>query len=133
MYQGFFQQIVIAAERSWSYAHGWQPMSHMRDFGGFFAPMVHLICPMIGFLLFWMLSRYKVGAKVWKPLAIALLLDVPPSVGDLASRYAIPWVEVARTILVVLLMVWSVGAIRISKPFGAYEKLPIGALLKYPG
>ena len=111
-YQRFFQQIVIAAERLWSYAHGWQPMSHMRDFGGFFALMVHLICPLIGFAVFWMLSRHKVGTKVWKPLAIALLLDVPPVLSSLTFG---PCCEAARTVIIVLLMAWSVGAIRLSR------------------
>lgn len=115
-YQAFFQRMLFATERLWSYAHGWQPMSHIRDFGGFYAQTVHLICPLIGFALFWIVSRHKVGIKVWKPLAIALLLTIPPSFSNLASGYAIPWVEAARTVLIVLVMVWSVGAIRLSKP-----------------
>ena len=115
-YQGFFQRMLLATERLWSYAHGWQPMSHIRDFGGFYAQTVHLICPLIGFALFWIVSRHKVGINFWKPIGIALLLSIPPSFSDLASRYATPWVEVVRTILIVLLMGWSVGAIRISKP-----------------
>jgi hypothetical protein len=49
-------------------------------------------------------------------MAIALLLTAPSSFMALAPRDTLPWVEVARTILIVLLMVWSVGAIRISKP-----------------
>jgi hypothetical protein len=115
-YQGFFQHMLLATERLWSYAHGWQPMSHIRDFGHFYAPTIHVICPLIGFALFWIISQHKVGINFWKPLAIALLLTMPPSFSDLASRNAIPWVEVARTALIVSLMVWSVGAIKISKP-----------------
>jgi hypothetical protein len=107
-YQGFFQHMVLATERLWSYAHGWQPMSHIHDFGRFYAPTVHLICPLIGFALFWIASRRKVGINFWKPLAIAVLLTIPPSFSDLVHRYGVPWVEVARTILIVLLMVWSV-------------------------
>ena len=108
-YQGFFRHMVSAAERLWSWAHGWQSMSHIRDFGVFFAPTVQVICPLIGFALFWILSGHKVGIKCWKPLAIALLLGIP-------SGYASPWIEGGRTILVVLLMVWSVGALPISRP-----------------
>jgi len=115
-YQGFFQRMLFAAERLWSYAHGWQPMSHIRDFGGFYAETVHIICPLIGFALFWTVSRHKVGTKVWKPLAIALLLTTPPSFSNLVSVDATPWVEAARTALIILLMVWSVGAIKLSKP-----------------
>jgi hypothetical protein len=113
-YQGFFQRMAFATERLWSYAHGWQPLSHIRDFGGFYAHTVHLICPLIGFALFWIVSRHQVGSKVWKPVAIALLLTIPPSFSSLASDYATPGVEAARSILVLLLMLWSVGAIRIS-------------------
>jgi hypothetical protein len=118
-YQGFFQHMLLATERLWSYAHGWQPMSHIDDFGRFYAHTVHLICPLIGFALFWIVSRHKVGIKFWKPIGIALLLTVPPGFIALAPFYALglkePWVEVVRTLLIVLLMVWSVGAIRISK------------------
>jgi hypothetical protein len=125
-YQGFFQHLLLATERLWSYAHGWQPMSHIRDFGQFYAPTIHLVCPLIGFALFWILSRHKVGINFWKPMAIALLLTIPPGLSDLASRDATPWVEVARTTLIVFLMVWSVGAIRISKHGAPTTSLAIG-------
>ena len=76
--------MLFGTERLWSYAHGWQPMSHIRDFGGFYAPTIHLICPLIGFALFWIISRHKVGINLWKPMAIALLLTIQPSVSDRA-------------------------------------------------
>lgn len=115
-YQGFFTHALLATERLWSNAHGWQPMSHIKDFGRFYALTAHLICPLIGFALFWILSRHKVSINFWKPMAIALLLTFPSSYIDLLPGYALLWVEVTRTILIVLLMVWSVGATRISKP-----------------
>ena len=115
-YRGFFTHVLLATERLWSYTHGWQPMSHIDEFGRIYAHTVHLICPLLGFALFWIVSRHKVGFKSWKPIGIALLLTVPPSFSDLAPDYIVPWVEVVRTLLIVLLMVWSVGAIRISKP-----------------
>jgi hypothetical protein len=114
-YQGFFRHILLATERLWSYAHGWQPMSHIHDFGRFYAPVVQLICPLIGFALFWILSRHKLSIDVLKPVALALVLAIPSSFIDGVPGYALPWVEVARTLLVVGFMVSSVGAIRISK------------------
>ena len=122
-YQDFFRHMLLETERLWSYAHGWQPMSHIRDFGHFCAPTIQLVCPLIGFALFWILSRHRVGSNFWKPLAIGLLLAVLPGLSDLASRGATPWVEAARTILIVFLMVWSVGAIRISR---ADAEVPAG-------
>jgi hypothetical protein len=112
-YQGFFQHMLLATERLWSYVHGWQPMSHIHDFGRFYAPTVQMTCPLIGFAIFWILSRHKLGIDFWKPMAIALLLTIPTSYIARVPGYALPWVEVARTILIVMLMVWSVGAIRI--------------------
>jgi hypothetical protein len=112
-YQGFFRHILLATERLWSYAHGWQPLSHIRDFGHFYATTVHLTCPLVGFLLFWIASRRKVGISLCKPLAIASLLTLPNGYTTSVPGYALPWVEAARTILVLLLMLWSVGAIRI--------------------
>jgi hypothetical protein len=113
-YQGFFQQMMLSTERLWSYAHGWQPMSHIRDFGWFYAPAVQLICPLLGFALFWILSRHKMDTHIWKPLAIAFLLSIPTGFVGLLSAGALPWVEAARTLLLVLLMVWSAGAMRTS-------------------
>src|SRR5580700_277255 len=77
-YQGFFRHMLLAIERLWSYAHGWQPMSHIDDFGHFYANTVHLICPLIGFALFWIVSRHKVSITFWKPMGIVLLLAILP-------------------------------------------------------
>lgn len=128
-YQGFFWHIVLATERLWSWAHGWQPLSHIRDFGQFFAPAVHLICPLIGFALFRIFSRRQVGIHLWKPLAIALLLAIPNGFIGLVPGYALPWVEAARTILVVLSMVWSVGALRVTggRPHASSTESPATA------
>ncbi|MDR3700337.1 MAG: hypothetical protein P4L56_11910 [Candidatus Sulfopaludibacter sp.] len=125
-YRGFFRHILLTTERLWSFAHGWQPMSHVRDFGRFYAPMVHLICPLIGFAFFWILSRHKLGGNFWKPAALALLLAIPPGFSDLVPGYALPWVEVVRTLLIVWFMVWSVGALRISKPNAPTTSVAIG-------
>jgi len=108
-YQGFFQRVAAVTERLWSYAHGWQPMSHIQDFGYFYAPLVHLTCPLAGFALFWAITRHKVGSHFWKPLAAALLLTVPDAYIDALPAYALPWVEATRTALVVLAMVWTAG------------------------
>jgi hypothetical protein len=108
MYDAFFRWILLAIEQLWSHAHGWQPMSHIHDFGHFYAPVVQVICPLIGFAVFCAISRQKLGSACWKPLAIALPLTVVSSDG-------LPWVEAARTAAVVLLMVWSVGAISLGR------------------
>ena len=131
-YHGFFQHVLFAMDRLWSYAHGWQPMSHIETFGHFYAHTVDLICPLIGFSLFWMISRRKVGSEFWKPIGIALLLTFPPgSIAFLPIYYALglryPWFEVVRTLLVVLSMAWSVGAIRISAPHTSATESPATA------
>jgi hypothetical protein len=104
-YREFFRNILLATERLWSFAHGWQPMSHIQDFGRFYAPAVQLICPLIGFTLFWILSRHKLGPHLWKPLAIASLLAVPTTYLDWAPAGVWPWLETARTVVVVSLMI----------------------------
>ncbi|MGO9257286.1 MAG: hypothetical protein ACLQU1_13415 [Bryobacteraceae bacterium] len=122
-YQGFFRHMLFATERLWSYAHGWQPMSHIAEFGLFYALTVRLVCPLIGFALFRITSGHKVGIDFWKPMAIASLpLTAPSSYIALVPGYAVPWVEVARTILIVLLMVWSVRATSNSMPHGSASK-----------
>lgn len=131
-YHGFFQHVLFAMDRLWSYAHGWQPMSHIEGFGHFYAHAVDLICPLIGFSLFWMISRRKVGSESWKPIGIALLLTFPPgSIVLFPFYYALgrsySWFELVRTILAVLLMAWSVGAIRIAAPHTSATESPATA------
>lgn len=122
-YQGFFWHIVSAVERLWSSAHGWPPMSHIRDFGWFFAPTVQLFCPLVGFALFCAISRHRVGTGVWKPVGIALLLAIPNGYIGLIPAGALPWMEAARTVLVVLFMVWSVGGLGIYRNTSAIQSL----------
>jgi hypothetical protein len=112
-YQGFFQQILLATERLWSHAHGWQPLSHIRDFGHFYAPVVQLVGPLVGFALFWITSRHKVGIDFWKPVGIALLMGIPPLFNFGSAE---PWVQAFRTVVIVMFMVWSVGAVPNPKP-----------------
>jgi hypothetical protein len=50
-----------------------------------------------------------VGINFWKPLAIARLATIPNGCIALAPGAVLPWVEGARTILVVTLMVCSAG------------------------
>ncbi len=126
-YHAFFRNLLLATERLWSYAHGWEPMSHIRDFGVFYAPTIQLICPLVGFALFWTISRHKVGLNIWKPLMVAILLALPPVLNDVVSRDAVPLVEAARTILVTLLMIWSVGAIGIPGRHASTAALPAPA------
>jgi hypothetical protein len=49
-------------------------------------------------------------------VAIALLAAIPNGYIDLVPGHALPWIEAARTMLIVLLMVWSVGALRLYGP-----------------
>jgi hypothetical protein len=117
-YRGFFQYTLFAMERLWSQAHGWQSMSHVEEFGPFYARAVHLICPLLGFALFWIISRHNVGINAWKPLAIALILTTPLGVViDAPFSVLGPGPsQVARALIIVLAMVWSVGAFRIGTP-----------------
>jgi hypothetical protein len=106
-------------------------MSHIEEFGHFYAHTVDLICPLIGFSLFWMISRRKVGIQFWKPVGIALLLTFQPGSLAFIPIYALglgyTWSEVVRTLLVVLSMAWSVGAIRISAPHTSATESPATA------
>jgi hypothetical protein len=120
-YQGYFQQFALAVERLWSYAHGWQPMSHIRDFGPFYAQTVHLVCPLFGFVLFGIISRQQVVTKLWRPVGIALLLSlITPASALEAPLYVVglnqPWVAVARTLITLAVMLWSVDVLRSSEP-----------------
>ena len=98
-YQGFFRQVLLATERLWSFANGWQPLSHFQDFGQFVAPAVHLVYPLIGFALFLALARHRPGSNIWKPAVVLVLLMTLPN--------TTPWVEALRSVLAVGLMAWS--------------------------
>jgi len=120
-YGGFWQHVTIAMERLWSHAHGWQSMmvehpevpDHAWRFGRAYAQTLHLGCPLIGFALYWIISRHRVGIQAWRPLAIALVLDYRMFFPNPVT----PQFEVQRTMLAVLLMVWSVGGWMPLAPF----------------
>jgi hypothetical protein len=112
-YYGLCQQVLLAVERVWSRAHGWLPLSHIRDFGRFYASAIHIGCPLIGFILFRLISRSRIGWKVWKPLVIvavcAPLNTLVYMFLDPAMRA--PWSEMFLASIVFALMVGSVGAL----------------------
>jgi hypothetical protein len=94
--------------------------THIDDFGRFYARTVELICPAIGFALFWMLARRKVALHLWKPVALVTIAAILP-LG--AWMKAEPWSEIGRTLFVVLAMMWSVGAFH-SEPLLGNELPP---------
>jgi len=119
-YFGFCQHVTIGIEQLWSHAHGWQSMmvewpevpEHAWSFGHAYWQMVNLLGPSIGFALFWILSRRHIGINVWKPVTIALMLMYVPRTFLPNPMTASD--DVARAVIAVLLMAWSVGAFRIS-------------------
>jgi hypothetical protein len=105
-YYGIFQQVAVAVESIWSRVHGWPPLSHVQDFGWFYAAVIHLSCPLIGFLFFGLLSRSRVS---WKPFLIVALCA---PVETLAHRFfdsGGPWMEASFALTVFALMVASLG------------------------
>ena len=92
--------------------------THIDQFGRFYAHTVELICPAMGFALFWMLARRKVAALLWRPLAMVTVAALLP-VGRLGLVE--PWFEVARTLVVITAMMWSVGAFQ----SGAAAEIPM--------
>jgi hypothetical protein len=132
-YQGFFAGVLVKTWNTWSRAHGLEPMSilsasmethsvngirRVEQFSRFYSRSVFLICPLLGFGLFWLASRRKIGLQVWKPLAIAILFSTPLQalISDVVFRslgVSRPMAEAGRAMVVLLLMMWSIGGIRI--------------------
>jgi hypothetical protein len=78
-------------------------MTYIHDFGRFYAPLVELACPLAGFALFCLLSRHRIDRNLWKPLAIAFVsIALIPAADS-------PRTETARTVGILLLMIWSMG------------------------
>jgi hypothetical protein len=94
---GVYQEQLAAASAVCS-------ATHIDDFGRFYAHTVELICPSLGFTLFWMLTRRKTWRQLWKPFAIVTVAMMIPAWG-----LAQPWSEVVRTLIVVLAMMGSAG------------------------
>ena len=117
-YQGFFERMLVAAWAVWAQLRGFEPMSHLEEFGRFYAYLVILSCPLIGFGIFCLGSRQKISEQWWKPFAIAILFTAP--LGDLISQsfwisgLDRPVAEAARATIVLLLMIGSVGGIQIT-------------------
>jgi hypothetical protein len=115
-YPRFSTHILATTWILWSQIRGVQPLSHADEFGRFYAVLVFLVCPLIGFGIFWLGSQQKIGMQLWKPLAIAIIFATPLE-RLLRSGFSevgldMLWAEVIRTTLVLLLMMWSVGAMR---------------------
>lgn len=93
-------------------------MSHVEEFGGFYAYLVLLTCPLIGFAVFWVVSRPEVGWQFWKPFAVAIAFAPPAQQfmrhGFLALGMDEPAAEAARAVVVLLLIIFSIAAFRIS-------------------
>jgi hypothetical protein len=117
-YQGGFAKLCIATWGAWAHVYGFTPMSRMNDFGRFYYRFLTLACPLLGFGMFWLGSRHKIGGQLWKPLAIAIVFI--PLGGLFSGGFTViglsrPAAEAARAVVVLLLMIWSVGAIQISR------------------
>jgi hypothetical protein len=124
-YHGSFQRIVLWTWRLWTEAHGWRGSDdlaglnhsiHVDDFARFYAESVFLVCPLLGFWAFSLAARLRTGWQWWKPMAVAVAFATP--LGEVI-RYPLlsaglnePLAEVARAIVVVILMARSAGAIR---------------------
>src|SRR5580704_7218959 len=76
-YQGLFARALMSVWRLWDHTHGWMPMSHVEEFGRFYAGLVLLTCPLIGFGIFCFVSRQHVSGQFWKPLAVAIVFATP--------------------------------------------------------
>jgi len=128
-YAGVFQHAVYGMNNAWSTVHGWPSLrdceasersagnrlgaveispvcrqARIWEFARFYHLLLHLICPLAGFLLFVLLFPQRMGARAVRPLAIAVLytslyLAIPP----------VKWLEVACSAAIALLMMWSVG------------------------
>jgi hypothetical protein len=122
-YEGFFQHVILGVGRLWSYAHGWTGpgdlsalthMGNLDDFGRFLAHAVFLVCPLLGFLAFSLVSRARVTWQWWKPLAIAVVFTTPLQriIHDPLRSVGLnePLAEAARATMVFVLMVW-IGAV----------------------
>lgn len=118
-YQGFFEQALLVFWRSWSRAHGWAPLmdgqhlSHVAEYGRFLARLVLMGWPLLGFVVFRVLSRCELGRGWWRPLAIAIALPLGEAfrVAFRSSGLDEPLAEPARSAVVFLSMVESIGAI----------------------
>src|SRR5579862_9894045 len=75
--QGIFAGILADTWDAWSDVRGVPPFTHADEFGRFYAAFVFLLCPLIGFAIFWLGSKHRIGGQLWKPLAIATIFATP--------------------------------------------------------
>jgi hypothetical protein len=87
------------------------------EFGRFYVRFTWLICPVLAFGVFLLGFRQKIGPHAWRPFAIAIAFTLP-LLGDVPSWIFMPLgiagAMAARSVVVLLLMMWSIGAMRIS-------------------
>jgi hypothetical protein len=143
-YLGFFQHLALAIDRAWSHAQGYPTWSHAQQFGQFYRETVNVLCPLVGFALFWIASRYRIGIDAWRAIMIFLALTFTP-LAVITPETVLLWgisfsySEAIHAGITVMLMVWSVGALKIRhcNPLkflnsrAAYA--PHGRSLRHPG
>jgi uncharacterized membrane protein len=119
-YRGMFQDAVLTIWNAWNFLHGWPiGRNHVEEFGRHcLAPFVLFVCPMIGFVLFTVIAKQKVGWQWWKPATIAAVLTAVSMLVQNPLRLLgvdLALAETARAVFVFILMVWSVGGIPLPK------------------
>jgi hypothetical protein len=128
-YQGFFSTLFGWIWNTWCDFNGFAPFSHPNDFLPFFTRATLLGLPLIGFILFWFASGDKVGRQIWKPLLIAVVFSTPLETPVRAAFEALgmerPAAEALRSIVVLVLMIWSIRRIPIVPPKTTDDSAPL--------
>ncbi len=114
--QGLSTGLLTAVWNVWARAQGFEPKSHVEEFGNFYLRFVWLICPLVGFAVFWMDSRREIGPRFWLALAIGVVSALSPLGLPLTRVFltlGVVAAETLRCLSVLFLMIWSSGAIRL--------------------
>ena len=139
-YRGFFTAAILGAWRLWTQAHGSPSINFqnahehgIETFGRLLAIALLLTLPLAGFAVSAISSRERISWQWLRPLAIATILAfwdvlIPVHFYELrhvttrqifiAAGLPEEFAEAGRAVVVTLLLLWSVGVLRVQRSRG---------------
>ena len=113
--------LVMMGWHEWAAFRGFEPLTHVQEFGSFYLQCLWLLGPVVSFGIFALISRQRSGRWLLGPLSVAGFLAILPEAWRLTRLFLVFGVagaEAARCVLVVVLMI---GSIRLMQPASAPE------------
>lgn len=110
-----FADLVMMSWDEWATVRGFEPLTHVEQFGTFYLHCLWLFGPLVSFGIFTLISKRTIWRGLWWPLSIAGMLTIVPHAWLLTRFFLVLGVagaEAARCMVVVALMIWGMRLVQ---------------------